>query len=118
MSAPDRRARLDRKHGVLSIRRQCKLLSVARSGLYRPPIPANDNDLSVQIRARYDANNLYVAVHVTPHSLLRRDGTEIYFDLQMSIVQAALGGDVGLLGALALVATELKLHPADQVKTC
>jgi molecular chaperone DnaJ len=35
--------------------------------------------------------NLYVAVHVTPHPLLRRDGTEIYYDLQMSIVQAALG---------------------------
>jgi molecular chaperone DnaJ len=32
-----------------------------------------------------------VAVHVTPHPLLRRDGTEIYFDLQMSIIQAALG---------------------------
>jgi molecular chaperone DnaJ len=37
------------------------------------------------------AGNLYVAVHVTPHPLLRRDGTEIYFDLQMSIIQAALG---------------------------
>jgi molecular chaperone DnaJ len=37
------------------------------------------------------AGNLYVAVHVTPHPLLRRDGTEIYFDLQLSIVQATLG---------------------------
>jgi molecular chaperone DnaJ len=37
------------------------------------------------------AGNLYVAVHVTPHAVLRREGTEIYFDLQMSIVQAALG---------------------------
>jgi molecular chaperone DnaJ len=37
------------------------------------------------------AGNLYVAVHVTPHSLLRRDGTEIYYDLQRSIAQAALG---------------------------
>ena len=35
--------------------------------------------------------NLYVAVHVTPHPLLRRDGTEIYYELQMSIAQAALG---------------------------
>ena len=31
----------------------------------------------------------------------------------LSIVQAALGDDVGLLGALALAATELKLQPAD-----
>jgi molecular chaperone DnaJ len=37
------------------------------------------------------AGSLYVAVHVTPHALLRRDGTEIYYDLQLSIAQAALG---------------------------
>ena len=41
MSAPDRRALLDRDHGKLSIRRQCTLLSVARSGVYRLPRPAN-----------------------------------------------------------------------------
>ncbi|MGD0018403.1 MAG: molecular chaperone DnaJ [Candidatus Limnocylindrales bacterium] len=35
--------------------------------------------------------NLYVAVHVTPHAVLRRDGTEIFHDLQLSIAQAALG---------------------------
>ncbi len=35
--------------------------------------------------------NLYVAVHVTPHPHLRRDGTEIYFELGLSIAQAALG---------------------------
>ena len=43
MSAPDRRALLDRNHGQLSIRRQCALLSVARSGVYRPPRTANDS---------------------------------------------------------------------------
>ena len=37
------------------------------------------------------AGNLYVAVHVTPHPVLRRDGTEIYYDLALSIAQAALG---------------------------
>ena len=41
MSAPDRRALLDRDHGALSMRRQCRLLSVARSGVYRAPRPAN-----------------------------------------------------------------------------
>ena len=45
MSAPDRRAKLDRAHGDLSIRRQCAMLGVARSGVYRKPRPANDNDL-------------------------------------------------------------------------
>jgi molecular chaperone DnaJ len=37
------------------------------------------------------AGNLYVAVHVTPHQKLRRDGTEIFYDLNLSIAQAALG---------------------------
>jgi putative transposase len=41
---------LDRKHGKLSIRRQCELLGIARSGVYRPPQPANDNDLGVMRR--------------------------------------------------------------------
>ncbi len=45
MSAPGRRARLDRDHSDLSIRRQCRLLSVARSNVYRLPRPANDDDL-------------------------------------------------------------------------
>lgn len=45
MSAPDRRGLLQRDHESLSIRRQCQLLSVARSSVYRPPRPANDNEL-------------------------------------------------------------------------
>jgi putative transposase len=47
MSVPDRRAMLDRDHAKLSIRRQCELLGIARSGIYRPVRPANDNDLGV-----------------------------------------------------------------------
>jgi len=50
MSAPDRRAKLDRAHGELSIRRQCQMLGVARSGVYRKPRPANDNDLEAMGR--------------------------------------------------------------------
>jgi len=46
MSAPDRRALLDPAYGKLSIRRQCALLGVARSGVYRQRQPANDNDLA------------------------------------------------------------------------
>jgi molecular chaperone DnaJ len=37
------------------------------------------------------AGSLYVAVHVQPHPSLRRDGTELYYEAQVSIVQAALG---------------------------
>jgi putative transposase len=50
MSVPDRRALVDRAHRDPSIRRQCKLLGIARSGVYRPPPPANDNDLAVMRR--------------------------------------------------------------------
>jgi molecular chaperone DnaJ len=35
--------------------------------------------------------SLYVGVHVTPHPQLRRDGTELYHELDVSIAQAALG---------------------------
>lgn len=37
------------------------------------------------------AGSLYVAVHVTPHRSLRRDGTELAYELDVSIAQAALG---------------------------
>jgi putative transposase len=50
MSAPDRKQLLDREHGRLSIRRQCQLLSIARSGVYRELRPANDNDLALMQR--------------------------------------------------------------------
>jgi molecular chaperone DnaJ len=35
--------------------------------------------------------SLYVAVHVAPHPVLKRDGTELYYEAQVSIAQAALG---------------------------
>jgi len=50
MSAPDRRVLIDRAAGRPSVRRQCALLGVARSGVYRPPRPANDNDLALMRR--------------------------------------------------------------------
>ncbi|PPQ13705.1 hypothetical protein CV770_41195 [Bradyrhizobium sp. AC87j1] len=50
MSTPDRRGMLDRADMALSIRRQCMLLGIARSGVYRPPRPANDNDLALMQR--------------------------------------------------------------------
>jgi putative transposase len=47
MSAPDRRALVEREHSGLSIRRQCALLGIARSGVYRPAPAANDDDLAL-----------------------------------------------------------------------
>jgi molecular chaperone DnaJ len=38
--------------------------------------------------------NLYVVVHVAPHPQLRRQDTELYYELPLSITQAALGAQV------------------------
>ena len=50
MSVLDRRAMLDQGPADLSIRRQCELLGIARSGVYRPARAANDNDLGLMRR--------------------------------------------------------------------
>ncbi len=42
------------------------------------------------------AGSLYVAVHVTPHPTLRREGTELYYAADVSIAQAALGTRVAV----------------------
>jgi len=47
MSAPDRRAKLDRDHPRLSIRRQCAMLGIARSSVYRPARATNDNECAL-----------------------------------------------------------------------
>src|SRR3954463_11975947 len=50
MSTPDRRALLDRAHPELSVRRQCTLLSLARSGVYRPIPVKDETDLALMRR--------------------------------------------------------------------
>jgi putative transposase len=50
MSKPDRTAMLDRAHRRLSIRRQCRLLSLSRSGVYRPKAANDDDDLTLMRR--------------------------------------------------------------------
>jgi putative transposase len=53
MSTPDRGAMLERNHPTLSIRGQCRLLGIARSGVYRPA-PANDAE-DLPLMRRIDA---------------------------------------------------------------
>lgn len=50
MSKPARLAMLDRGRSELSIRRQCSLLGLARSAVYRSSNTANDDDLAVMRR--------------------------------------------------------------------
>src|SRR5271156_5059016 len=47
MSAPARRAKVERSGAELSVRRQCALLNVARSGVYRPRPEASADDLAL-----------------------------------------------------------------------
>ncbi len=50
MSAPDRRAMVERPGVDLSVRRQCALLNLARSGVYRPKPVIGADDLAVMRR--------------------------------------------------------------------
>ncbi len=50
MSAPDRTAMLDRAHAGLSIRRQCRLLGLARSNVYRPASATDTDELVIMRR--------------------------------------------------------------------
>jgi putative transposase len=50
MSAPDRRSMVELPGKDLSVRRQCTLLELARSGVYRPKPLTGSNDLAVMRR--------------------------------------------------------------------
>jgi putative transposase len=50
MSAPDRRAMVERPGKDLSVRRRCALVGVARSGVYRPRPVAGADDLALMRR--------------------------------------------------------------------
>ena len=52
MSKPDRERMLDRQHRALSIRRQCVLLSLTRSGVYR--LKAANDDAELALLRRLD----------------------------------------------------------------
>ena len=77
MSASDRRGLIDRGAPSLSIRRQCALLGVARSGVYRARRPANANDLALmrRIDELYTAWPFLGSRRMT--ALLRAEGHEI-----------------------------------------
>ena len=66
MSVPDRRALVDRDQREPSIRRQCELLGIGRSGVYRRQQPANDNDAGLMRRID---DNLYLRRYTTAAAL-------------------------------------------------
>jgi molecular chaperone DnaJ len=56
--------------------------------------------------------SLYVAVSVTPHPALKREGTELYYDLDLTIAQATLGTRVSI--PVVDGAEELEIKPGTQ----
>ncbi len=72
---------------------------VERKRRLRVTIPAGiDNGHQIRLAGEGEAaprggvpGNLYVVVHVTPHPQLRRRDTELYYELPITITQAALG---------------------------
>ena len=50
MSVPERRAMVERPGEILSVRRQCELLNLARSGVYRPGPVTGADDLALMRR--------------------------------------------------------------------
>ena len=60
--------------------------------------PGIDDGHQIRLSAEGEAGprggavgDLYVAIHVKPHPALRREGTELYHDLHVSLADAALG---------------------------
>lgn len=64
------------------------------------------------------AGNLYVVAHVQPHPQLRRQDTELYFELPLSITQAALGARLTVPTADGEEAIEIKpgTQPGTEVR--
>ncbi len=91
-----------------------------RSKRLRVSVPAGIDD-GHQIRLASEGEvgprggppgSLYVAIHVAAHPALRREGTELYHDLQLSVAQAALGTTV--LVPTADGEEELEIRPGTQ----
>jgi molecular chaperone DnaJ len=61
----------------------------------RVNIPAGIDE-GHQVRLSGEGGNLYVVVHVQPHPALKRQETELFYELDVSIAQAALGATVSV----------------------
>src|SRR5258707_3089932 len=75
MSVPERRAMVERPGETLSVRRQCALLNLARSGVYRPGPATCADDLALMRRIDelhlrwpfYGSRRMMFAIHPAGH---------------------------------------------------
>ena len=78
---------------------------VERKRTLRVSVPAGiDDGHQIRLTGEGEAapsggtpGNLYVVTHVEEHPILKRDGTELYQELRLSITQAALGAEIPIL---------------------
>jgi molecular chaperone DnaJ len=96
---------------------------VDRPRRLRVTVPAGIDD-SHQIRLAGEGEaaprggvpgNMYVVIHVAPHPQLKRRDTELYFELPISITQAALGARLTVPTADAQ--EEIEIKPGTQTGT-
>jgi molecular chaperone DnaJ len=64
------------------------------------------------------AGSLYVAVHVTPHPTLKREGTELFFEASVGLAQAALGTTilVPIVGGEEAVEVKAGTQPGTEIR--
>jgi putative transposase len=77
MSRAERRAMVERGRAGLSVRKQCALLGVARSGIYRQPAPPEPDELALMrwLDEQYLATPFYGSRRMTAE--LRRVGRRV-----------------------------------------
>lgn len=63
--------------------------------------PGSDTGLRLRVGGKGEAGkrggppgDLYVVIHVRPHSQFQRDGSDLYIESEISFAQAALGGEL------------------------
>jgi molecular chaperone DnaJ len=89
---------------------------VERKRTLRVTVPAGiDDGHQIRLTGEGEAaprggtpGNLYVVTHVEEHPQLKRDGTELYLELPLSVTQAALGAEVPILTPDGLEMLEIK----------
>jgi molecular chaperone DnaJ len=64
------------------------------------------------------AGSLYVAVHVTPHETLKREGTELFYEAMVGVAQAALGTTilVPIVGGEEAVEVKAGTQPGTEIR--
>jgi putative transposase len=77
MNRAERVAMVDRGHAALSVRPQCALLGLARSGIYRPPAAPEPEELALMrwLDKQYLATRFYGSRRMTAE--LRRAGRQV-----------------------------------------